>query len=102
MSDDTQVVLLRCGEYIRGVAPEALAGKLQKPFSGSGNDVLHRHAGIVDSVFATDQVLRPQRTGPPGAGKIWAPPALFLSTPLPPPASRTAISIARKVHMTHM
>src|SRR5260370_8291410 len=54
------------GEEMGWIAAKALTRKLQEPILGRRNNVLNGNPGVVDAVFAADQVLRHQRTVHPG------------------------------------
>src|SRR5207245_2023479 len=61
MADDAEVLAAFRGEEIIRIAAENLSGALGKPALGSGDEACERQAGIIDTVFAADEIVGDKR-----------------------------------------
>jgi len=61
MTDNTQVLAAIGGKEIIRVAAENLGGAFQKPILWSGQEAGERKPGIVDTIFAADEIVGYQR-----------------------------------------
>src|SRR6266852_8888515 len=61
MFDGGKIVSVISLEQIEGITAENLSSAFQKDLPGPLEDPAHRQAGVVDTIFATYQVLRYQR-----------------------------------------
>src|SRR4029453_15907260 len=61
MADDAQILAARCGVKAVRVSPKDLSRTFGKPFFGRGKETSQRDSGIVDAVFAADQIIGDER-----------------------------------------
>src|SRR5437773_580082 len=57
MADNAGVLAAVGGENVTGIAAENLGGSLEKPVLGGGQEARKGDAGIVDAVFASDEII---------------------------------------------
>src|SRR5882724_5828517 len=61
MADDAEILAAFRGEDIIRIAAKNLSGALGKPALGSGDESCEREAGIIDTVFAADEIVGDKR-----------------------------------------
>src|SRR5437016_13305361 len=57
MADDAQILTAVSGKKVIGIAAEDLSCAFSKPTLGSWNKACQREAGIVNAIFATNEVV---------------------------------------------